>query len=664
MHSVCRPSVSARGCAVVPIWVLLAAFLAPVDPAGAQEAAAAPTEEAAPTPAGNPVESFLRLPPWRRIGPNQRFETLDADRVYPYTVYGVPASGPAVAVPAASRQALPMPVGRDGGRLLSQPGDREVVFGSGPGGELVRLDVVTGERQVVSVWPDPGPGGAQAELPYRFRPAFPLLFSPHDDEILYAGGNQLFMTTDQGASWVAISPPVASGALLTAVLESPHAAGVFWVGAEDGTVALSQDFGETWEEVTPRRLQAGSTVLALEPHPKQGRSLYLLMDGPGPDLLRTDDFGATWRALGRSGTAPAGVRSLLADPDTPGLLYAGTDAGAAVSFDDGRRWYPLSPREASGPGGPLGPAGPVTALLLRGADLLAAGGDGGIWVLEGLSPAAELRGLESKGLHLFSPAPAHRTLTAGARGLFVHYYLSPETARSVSDDAPLSLEILEPDGRVLRRFSSSPAAGEGPLAADPGVHRTVWDLRYPGGPGFGPGPLAGPGTYLVRLSSGDTSMTAQALLRGDPRAPGVPEALEAQRDLLLELRDLARLHSQGRKAVLGEAAGEALARLEEARLGERLRTLAAAVALGQNRPTAQARAVRDRLVRELGAHLVELAPFLNPTFLTDRQAELAALFPAGDETPEAAEEAAGPAPEDPEAAELPAPLPSPDSNLP
>ncbi|RMH22435.1 MAG: glycosyl hydrolase [Acidobacteria bacterium] len=500
--------------------------------------------------------------------PTAQFYRVTTDNHVPYRLYGAQQDNSTVRILSRGSGGGIGPrdweptAGGESGHIAPKPDDPEIVYGGSYGGFLTRVDHRTGEVRAVNVWPDNPMGWGAAELKYRFQWNFPIFFSPHDPNVLYTAANVLFKSTDEGQSWQEISPDLTrndkstqgpSGGPITkdntsveyygtifAALESPHEAGVLWTGSDDGLIHLSRDGGTTWSNVTPPELPEWSMINSLEAHPFEPGGLYVAatrykLDDFSPYLYKTTDYGATWTRIDEGIDRRHFTRVVRADPGRRGLLYAGTELGVYVSFDDGERWQPLQLNL---------PIVPITDLAIKNDDLIAATQGRSFWVLDDLTPLHQLSPeLAEAGVHLLAPRPAVR-LAAGGRfgrgggnrgenppsGVVFHYYLkedhsppktkpapgatggsgesapegegaeepaaaSPADEQSATDAAEgkpggraakgITLEILDAEGAVVRTFSSLPKKG-----------------GRPGGGGFGPFGPGGPGGELLPAKAG------------------------------------------------------------------------------------------------------------------------------------------------------------------
>ncbi|MEM7587661.1 MAG: sialidase family protein, partial [Acidobacteriota bacterium] len=508
--------------------------------------------------------------------------------------------------------------GGGSGHIVAKPDDPDIVYGGSYGGFLMRLDHRTGERRLINVWPDNPMGWGAADLTYRFQWNFPLFFSPHDADTLYAAGNVLFASRDEGASWQPLSGDLTrndaskmgpSGGPITkdntsveyygtifAALESPHEPGVLWAGTDDGLIQLSRDGGASWSDVTPKELPEWTQINGIDAHPFEPGGLYVAgtrykLDDFTPYLFKTTDYGASWQRIDTGIDRLHTTRAIRADPDRRGLLYAGTENGVYVSFDDGGQWQSLQLEL---------PVVPITDLAVKEQDLVAATQGRGYWILDDLTVLHQHDPAQAEApAHLYEPTPAPRWAGRPSRanpvhegtnppsGVVFHFFLSDdpyrvaaegdseEVAEEVAEDAAeevaeapqIQLEILEQGGGVIRTFTPKPPPGKEDDAKpregedDPrqleltaGANRFVWDMRYPGADRFPglvlwnrnlAGPTAVPGTYRARLTVDDWTGEVPFEIHPDPRSSATADDYQAQFDFLISVRDtLSETHRQ------------------------------------------------------------------------------------------------------------------------
>lgn len=559
--------------------------------------------------------------------PTGQFYHLAADDRFPYWVYsGQQDSGTVGIASRSDYGALSYrewrPVGGDERDYdVPDPGDPETVYGSGLGGALARFDSRTGQVAAIAPHVESTYARRPTQLKYRYTWITPIAVSPRPPHAIYHGAQVLFRSTDRGRSWTTVSPDL-SGAVpatkgcdgpvtlenarpcgfgvIYSIALSPSTDEEIWIGTDDGRVQTTRDAGRSWTDVTPRGLPPWSKVSSLDVSPLDPATVYAAVDGHRlddftPHLYRTHDRGRSWSSITEGLPGEGFTDVIRADPVRRGLLYAGTDTGVFVSFDDGDHWQSLRMNL---------PTSWVRDLLVHGDDLIAATQGRALWILDDVSPLRQLTPAVQQGpLHLFRPATAFRLRRDENRdtppppetplgknppaGAVIDYLLSPGVR------GPVTLEILDPHGNLVRRFSSDDRlsapeaeryftatwlAPEAPPAATPGHHRFVWDLRYPrpraaeyeysiaaiwgeGTPAEPEGVLAPPGEYSVRLTAGGESQIQPLTLKMDPRVHIAPEAVERQFDSARQAESL-----MGSSLSALDQVRAARKRLEEARL--------------------------------------------------------------------------------------------------
>jgi photosystem II stability/assembly factor-like uncharacterized protein len=504
---------------------------------------------------------------WTRqdMQPTAQFYHVTTDNQFPYHVYGAQQDNSTVAI--SSRGGPFISVGGcESGYIAVHPKDHNIVYAGCYGGHITRFDKRTGQAQEVNAWPE-NPMGAGAEnLKYRWQWTAPILFSPHDPGVLYHAANVLFKTTNGGMSWTAISPDltrndkskqVSSGGPITkdntsveyydtifAVAESPLQKDLIWAGTDDGLLHLTRDGGKNWTNITPKDLPEWSLISQIDLSTFDAGTAYVAVDRHELDdlqayIYKTADFGKTWKRI--DGGIPEGafVRVVREDPRRKGLLYAGTELGVYVSFNDGASWQSLQNNL---------PVTPIHDLVVKENDLVAATHGRSFWILDDLTPLQQLNEqVAAADVHLYKPRAANR----GLAGATFTYSLKAESKEEVT------IEVLDAQGRPVRKYSSrapqDEAAGgrrggapAGRVGTAAGMHRFTWDLRYeparrvPGAiswGGSGQGPTAVPGTYQVKLTVGGKWHTATLEVRKDPRVSATQEDLQKQFDLAMKIRE-------------------------------------------------------------------------------------------------------------------------------
>ncbi len=531
--------------------------------------------------------------------PTAQFYRVSLDDQFPYWIYGAQQDNTTVKIVSRTSssgigEANWYPVGGgESGWIAAYPKDPEIVFAGNYDGLITRYDHRTGQTRDVTVWPDNPMGHGVEDMKYRFQWNFPILFSPQDPDLLYAAGNVLFTSTNQGQNWKAISPDLTrndkskegpSGGPITkdnsaveyydtifTVAESPAKKGVIWAGSDDGLVHVTQDAGAHWSNVTPKGLPEWIQINSIEASPFDPASAYFAatmykFDDYRPYLYKTSDYGKTWTAINNGIPADAFTRVIREDPNQKGLLFAGTETGLYVSFDDGAHWKSMQLNL---------PISPVTdiAIQKRDQEMVVATQGRSFWIFDDMQLLHQLAS-NPTGLVLYKPKVSYRVTTRGGFGGMrgggnlgtnpasgaVIYYNLPAKAKDAS------LEFLDPQGKLIRKFTnheehkeekpaesaeeeedfSARLAGPTVIPADAGMNRFVWNLRYPDAmkiPGMIlwdaslRGPLIVPGTYTVKLTyDGKTESQTFDVLK-DPRINTTQEQYLAQLELELQIRD-------------------------------------------------------------------------------------------------------------------------------
>src|SRR5215208_1678730 len=552
--------------------------------------------------------------------PTAQFYHIAVDTREPYFVYGTQQDNSSVAVPSRTNHSSItwgdgfIAGSGESGYIAVRPDNPEVVYvgaiGSSPGGgnSLQRFDRGIDQIRLIATWPEAMGGYGAGEHKHRFAWTYPIVVSPHDPNTLYVTGNQVFRSRNEGQTWEAISSDLTradpktlqpSGgpinrdslgaevyATIFAFAESPHEAGIFWAGSDDGRLHLSRDNGDTWQEITPPGLPEWTMISGIEPSPFDPATAYVAatrykLDDYRPYLYVTRDYGAHWSRIDVGIREDDFTRVIHADPERQGLLYAGTESGIYISFDDGGRWQRWQLNL---------PVAPIHALLIKGSDLIAGTHGRSIWILDELSPLRNLAegppgGVPDGEPYLFAPRDTTRMLpgidfadeVAGSTnyltmrpGAFtVETSPDGETVRTNLDvgenppagvivtyrlvaapEEPIGLTFRDASGETVRAFSSRkdddpPQAKERRAPAAVGWNRFVWDMRHTPATiieGTDPvckepiaGPMVAPGEFTVTLSVGDTELTQPFRILKPENVAATQADLDAQHDLLLRI---------------------------------------------------------------------------------------------------------------------------------
>ena len=534
--------------------------------------------------------------------PTSQFYHVHIDNDFPYNLYGSQQDNSTVRIASRTngysigvRDWYPV-AGGESGYIAIDPKNSKITYGGSYDGYLTKQNAENGQEQNIMVYPENNMGHTSAEKKFRFQWTYPIIFSPHDNTRLYCTSQYVHVTHDEGHSWEIISPDLtrndpkttgATGGPITldqtgaeiyatifTLAESKLEKGNIWAGSDDGYLHVTRDNGKNWTNITLPTSQLGDLALMSMIHTsdfEKGKAYlaatrYMFGDRT-PYLFKTSDYGKTWTNISKGIPADEYTRVVREDPSKPGLLYAGTERGIYVSFDDGASWNPLNLNM---------PISPIRDLQIheREKDLVVATHGLSFWILDDITPLHQIKdGLALAGQHLFKPRHAYRMeggdggrrgtpLDEGKNapnGVLVNYYLK-ETPKE-----ELKLQFLTMTNDTIITFSSkkdlkgepfkvSKDFYENPDAPKPnsvsttaGLNRFVWNMRYadateiqgekaPMWAGNTTGPKVVPGQYKVRMILGDKLVKEEiAEIKKDPRVDATDADFKAQFDLLMKI---------------------------------------------------------------------------------------------------------------------------------
>ncbi|HEV2289894.1 MAG TPA: hypothetical protein VGR81_13200 [Candidatus Acidoferrales bacterium] len=521
--------------------------------------------------------------------PTAQFYHVAADDQFHYYLYGAQQDNSTMAIASSTDHGVIgrqdwYPVGGGESGYIVSSADGGTVYAGGNYGIITRWTRENNQEHLITPAPVIMDGSGAVDQKYRFQWTAPIVASPFDPHTIYIGAQVLFKTTDGGQTWTIISPDLTrndkskqqlSGGPITkdstsvefydtifAVAESPVQRNLIWAGSDDGLVHITRDGGKNWEDVTPKQMPEWSKISLIEASPFDAGAAYIavdrhMLDDLNPYIYKTTDFGKTWTEIINGIPTGSFVHAVREDPKRKGLLFAGTETGVMVSFDDGAQWQPLQLNL---------PTVPVHDLIIKNNDLALATHGRAFWILDDITPLREIRP-DTLGqlVHLFEPAPAYHSHSGGGffrprgavgpnppGGVIIDYVLKSPAKSDIT------LEILDASGHLVRKFSSkkqnTSAPSEFPrgrtaeaLPNKAGLNRFVWNMRtdvprevpgavYDNGPPEGI--LVVPGKYRAKLTVDGQDYTAPIQIVPDPRTKTSMEDLQKQFDLAMQVRGL------------------------------------------------------------------------------------------------------------------------------
>ena len=545
--------------------------------------------------------------------PTAQFYRVSTDNSFPYRIYGAQQDNSTVRIKhrtsssSITERDWEPSAGGESAHLAPDPKNNDIVFGGTYKGYMMMQDHSNGQIRSVNVWPD-NPAGSGAEvMKYRFNWNFPVMFSPNNPNKLYAGSNYLHVSENSGQTWKTISPDLtrnipetimSSGGPITqdntgaeyyanifAIAESKLEEGVIWVGSDDGLIHITKDGGKTWENITPpKKLSPKLNMInSIDPSPfKKGKAYiaatsYKFGDYT-PYLYKTEDYGKSWKLITDGINSSYYTRVVRSDEKREGLLYAGTEWGMYISFDDGDSWSKFQLNL---------PITSIRDLEVKDNDLVVATHGRSFWIIDDLTPLHQLNeNNHDDDAILFKPDLSYRMAQSGGwnrpnnllsgqnhpNGVIINYYI-----KKLQKDDYLRIDIEDKDGSIIRSFTnnqdkysqvlnndksimvgnpvlSNPNDIDNALSSDNleslspsnGGNRLIWDMRYPGFKSFegmvlysspNVGPKATPGKYNIKMTYNDIVFQEEFEIVKDPRVKISQADYQDQLEFLIDVRD-------------------------------------------------------------------------------------------------------------------------------
>ncbi|MGC6421587.1 MAG: WD40/YVTN/BNR-like repeat-containing protein [Flavobacteriaceae bacterium] len=506
--------------------------------------------------------------------PTAQFYRVTTDNAFPYRIYAAQQDNSTIRIQhrstAASLDASHWEptAGGESAHIAVDPLNNEIVYGGSYGGYLTRVNHEKNTVRGINVWPDNPMGYGAEGMKYRFQWNFPIQFSKHNPKKLYTYSNHVHVSENEGHSWEIISPDltrndpsklVSSGGPITqdntgveyyctifAANESPLEEGLLWVGSDDGLIHITRDGGKTWGNVTPSNLPEWMMINSIEPSYENPAVCYVAgtrykMGDYQPYLYKTSDYGKSWQKITRGIGREHFTRVLRADPDKRGLLYAGTEGGMYISFDDGQNWKSFQQNL---------PIVPITDLALKDKSLIVATQGRSLWMLDDLTVLHQLASNTSEQeVQLYAPKTSYRLRGRGGKpsktkgtnlpnGVIVHYYLPSWDA----DKDSLELTFLDADQKPIRTVTSFDKKNK--LKPQAGGNQYIWNTRYEGATVLDgmifwsasfEGAKAVPGSYTIQLRYNGNLHSAPFEIVANPNSEAGPSDMKKQFDFVQEV---------------------------------------------------------------------------------------------------------------------------------
>ena len=440
--------------------------------------------------------------------PTSQFYRVTTDNAFPYRIYAAQQDNSTVRIPhrteggSITEDDWESTAGGESAHIAVDPTNPDIVYGGSYDGFLTRYNHDKNTQRSISVWPDNPMGHGAEDMKYRFQWNFPIFFSPHNPKKLYTASNHLHATTNEGESWELLSPDLtrdvaekqkSSGGPITqdntsveyyctifAAAESPKKEGVLWTGSDDGLVHVSQNGGETWQNVTPKGMPEWMMINSVEPSIFDAGTCYIAgtkykTGDFAPYLYKTTDYGKSWEKITNGIKAEHFTRVVREDPKRKGLLYAGTETGMYISFDDGANWKPFQLNL---------PIVPITDLAVKDNNLIVATQGRSLWIIDDLSVMHQLSEAKGKDTYLFKPKDTYRmgggsregSLTNGTNhpsGVMTYFNLKD------TKDKKVSLSYLNMQNDTIKKYSTKEDKEKNisELKVEKGANYHTWDMR-------------------------------------------------------------------------------------------------------------------------------------------------------------------------------------------
>ncbi|RLD30117.1 MAG: glycosyl hydrolase [Bacteroidetes bacterium] len=505
--------------------------------------------------------------------PTSQFYRVTTDNHFPYRIYVAQQDNSAIRIPhrtsgrSISEDDWESTAGGESAHIAVDPENNDIIYGGSYDGFLTRVNHKTGTVRAINVWPDNPMGHGAEGMKYRFQWNFPIIFSKHNPNKLYTFSNQVHVTENEGQSWKIISPDLtrndpeklkSSGGPITqdntsveyyctifAAQESALQEGLLWVGSDDGLIHVTRDGGINWENVTPKGMPEWMMINSVEPSAFDAGTCYIAgtkykTGDFAPYLYKTKDYGKTWTKITNGIASEHFTRVLREDPKQKGLLYAGTETGMYISFNDGKNWKPFQLNL---------PIVPITDLIIKDDNLIVATQGRSVWIIDDLTVLHQLYAINKGNNILFRPKDTYRmrggsrkgSKTEGtnhANGVITYFYLKDSDEKD-----EVSLTYFDTKGDTIKTFSTKHKKKD-KLKVKKGTNQFVWNMTYDGAERLEgmilwwaslSGPRAIPGNYKVSLNVNDESIQQPFTVVADPRSESSLSEMQTQFDFIKDV---------------------------------------------------------------------------------------------------------------------------------
>jgi len=497
--------------------------------------------------------------------PTSQFYRVTTDNHFPYRIYVAQQDNSTIRIPhrtdgrSISEDDWESTAGGESAHIAVDPEDNDIIYGGSYDGFLTRVNHKKNTVRAINVWPDNPMGHGAEGMKYRFQWNFPIIFSKHNPDRLYTFSQHVHVTENEGQSWKIISPDLtrndpeklkSSGGPITqdntsveyyctifTADESPLKEGLLWVGSDDGLIHLTKDGGKNWENVTPKGMPEWMMINSIEPSIFDEGTCYVAgtkykTGDFSPYLYKTTDYGKTWKKITNGINPEHFTRVLREDPKQKGLLYAGTETGMYISFDDGENWNSFQLNL---------PIVPITDITIKENNLIVATQGRSLWIIDDLTVIHQLYTSNTGNIRLYKPKDTYRmrggsrenSKTAGTNhpnGVITYFNLD-----NFKETDTISLTYFDSKGDTIKTFGNQQK--ENKLKVKKGANKFVWDLVYKGAEKLDgmilwwaslSGPKVIPGKYTVALNVNKESKSETFTILADPRSESTSVQMQQQ----------------------------------------------------------------------------------------------------------------------------------------